>query len=419
MEILNIYLCGIVMPIFLIVSGVYFIFKLKFFYILHPIKAVKEMSSGGFKSLSLALAGTLGIGNIVGVASAISSGGAGAIFWMWISAFLAMSIKYIEVVLAMRYRQKDSDGKLYGGAPYYIQNGLKDVLGLKISKILASIFAILCIINSLSTGNLVQVNAVTSILPISKLQFGLTFFLISFIIILGGLKRIGRVSAILIPVLTVFYLCLASYIIILNFKQIPYVFFLIFKDAFSVRSAFSGVTGYGIARAIRYGVTRGILSNEAGCGTSPTAHASSLATNEHSQGCLGIFEVFVDTIVLCSITAIVIILAGANQESPLDSVVFSFQKYLGIIGKYGIIISSLLFSLATVVCQYYYGAESLRFITNKKSFTAVYTLIFGFTIFLGALIPMTLMWQISDLVIALMTVFNLFCILMLQKSGKI
>ena len=415
LETINKYLCGIIMPIFLILVGIFLIFKLKFFYILRPFKSFKSMLNGGFKPLCLALAGTLGVGNIVGVASAISMGGAGAVFWMWISAIFAMGIKYVEVLLAMRYRKKSKSG-YFGGAPYYISEGFKNSLGKRLSNALGCFFALLCVLNSLSTGNLVQVNSVVSLVPLKNYIVGIIFCLLTFFIIIGGSKRINSFTSFLIPFLSFLYIGISLYILIINYTKVPNLFYIIFKDAFSVKSAASGFLGFGIMSAIRYGVSRGILSNEAGCGTSPTAHASSNTNDFHSQGCLGIFEVFVDTILLCTLSALIILLANGSNENAMELVIFSFEVTSGLVGKYIVTICSFLFSFATVICQFYYGAESLKFITKKKAARGVYSLIFAFTIIIGSIIPMSIMWQISDLVIALMTIFNTTCILFLYKN---
>ena len=414
LEFLNNYLCGIILPITLILVGIYFAFSLKFFYILHPVRLVKNMARGGFKSLSVALAGTLGVGNIVGVASALVSGGAGAIFWMWISALIAMSLKYCEVTLAMKYRRTKENGEHYGGAPYYIYEGLKSKG--KVSRYLSAFFALLCVINSLTTGNLVQINAVTNLTSIPKIYVGIFFSILIFIIIRGGIKRISTFSSSLIPILSVFYIVLSIYIIFANLSQIPSVFTLIFKEAFSFRCAVSGFCGYGIASAIRYGVSRGLLSNEAGCGTSPTAHASSDTSDIHSQGCLGIFEVFVDTILLCTLTAVVILIYGIKDDNSMTLVIKAYELFGHTIGKYGIIISSMLFALATVACQYYYGIESLNFISSRNHIKNAFTVIFCVTVVIGAIIPMSLMWQISDLALGVMTVCNLLCLFMLRRE---
>jgi len=245
LEFLNRYLCGIILPVMLILVGIYYAFRLKFFYILHPIRLVRDMARGGFKSLSVALAGTLGVGNIVGVASALISGGAGAIFWMWVSAFIAMSLKYCEVCLAMKYRRVKNNGEHYGGAPYYIRDGLKKKYGLKLARLFSVIFALLCTVNSLTTGNLVQINAVSNLTSFPKIYVGIFFAVLILFIILGGIKRISSFSSILIPILSVFYVVMSIYIVFSNLSQIPSVFALIFKEAFSVKSAASGFCGYG------------------------------------------------------------------------------------------------------------------------------------------------------------------------------
>ena len=420
MELLNHYLSGVLLPAFLMLTGVFFAFKLKFFYILHPVKTSVDMVRGqkkGFSSLSLALAGTLGIGNIVGVASAILMGGAGSIFWMWISAFCAMSLKYAEVFLAIKFQQHGEQNKPYGGAPYYIKYGLEKKLGKGLTLVLASIFAILCVVNSLTTGNLVQINSVSSLLPVSSLFFGIVFTVLVFAVICGGYLRICKITAFLIPILSSIYIFLCLVIILGNIYEIPRLFEKIFSDAFGVRSASAGFCGYGIAASIRYGVSRGVLSNEAGCGTSPAAHASSKCESPHRQACLGIFEVFFDTVVLCSLTAFIILLAGSKAESPMELVLFSFEKYTGAFGTFLVALLSILFAFATVVCQYFYGIEALRYFSNKRGKTA-YTFIFCLILLLGAVMPMSLMWQISDLAIAVMTVINLGCLLLLSKHIK-
>ena len=418
MDKINEVLCGIILPLFLLGSGLFFAIKLKFFYILKPIKSIKAMISckGGFSSLCVALAGTLGIGNIVGVASAILGGGYGSIFWMWISAIFSMSLKYAEVTLAMKHR-RIKDGKYYGGAPYYIYEGFSKKCGKKASFIFASVFAILCTINSLTTGNLVQANAISNIFDFPKLILGLLFTAFAIIVVLRGIKRISKFTSILIPILSIFYMCLCVFILIKNISSVPYAFKLIFKSAFNLRSASFGILGFTITRAIRFGVSRGLLSNEAGSGTSPCAHASSNAENAHSQGCLGIFEVFFDTIVLCTLTALVIIISGIfSSENAMDLVLDSFELNLGSIGRYGVLISCLLFSFATVITQYFYGKESLSFISRSKIFKNAFTILFFLVTFVSFLIPMSVMWEIADLVLAVMTIFNLICLLFLHKE---
>ena len=421
LEKLNEALGGILMPAILIIIGTFFAARLGFFYVFHPIKTVKTIlsnSKGGFKSLTVALAGTPGVGNIAGVSSAIIMGGAGAVFWMWISAFAAMSLKYVEVFLSIKYRREKS-GEYYGGAPYYIRDGMKNKIGARFSLYLSCIFALLCVLNSLTTGNLVQINAVANVTPLPPIIFGIIFTVTVFLIISGGVKRISSFTFILMPLLTVFYIVLSLYVIIYDAQKIPDTLALIFKSAFSFRSAASGVFGYGIKEAIRYGVSRGVLSNEAGCGTAPTAHASSNTGSAHAQGCLGILEVFTDTIVLCTLTALVILIAGENPSGDAVSLVSaSYGKYLGKFGVYAISGSSVLFALATVACQFYYGEEALSYITKSKLSKGIYTAVFFFVCIVSSVVPMSLMWQISDLTLSIMTVFNVICLLFLFGDLK-
>ncbi len=414
LEKINSVICGAILPITLLAFGIYFLVKLKGFFILHPIRTFKDVFSGksGAVSLCVALSGTLGVGNIVGVASAIIAGGAGAVFWMIMSAFVAMGLKYAEVSLAMKYRRYTDDGYI-GGAPYYINDGLRERFGIN-GRGCGVIFALLCIINSLSTGNLVQINAVSSSLPVEKFIFCFIFALCVLIVIIGGGKRIRGTCTVLIPILTFLYVFVSLYIIISNYQHIPAAFTIIFKEAFSFRSAVSGFCGYGIASAMRYGISRGLLSNEAGCGTSPCAHAES-QNNAHSQGCFGILEVFIDTTVLCTLTALVIILSGTVVDDAMKTVVLSFSTFLGKFGEYFIILSCLFFAFATVICQYYYAEKSLNFITNRKSAKIVFSVFFILICALCAFIPMDAVWQISDLVIAIMAIVNILFLFALYK----
>lgn len=418
MEILNSYLSGLIMPVLLIILGIFFALKLKFFYILHPLKTVQSVLNNrknGFKALSVALAGTLGVGNIVGVASAILLGGAGSIFWMWVSAICAMSLKYAEVYLAMKFR-KEQNGQFYGGAPYYIKEGLRKKIGLKSAYFLSLIFAVFCVINSLTTGSLVQINSVSSLLPISPLCFGIAFTVLAFFAISGGIKRIGTVTSWLIPALTASYVFICLTIILSNFADVPKAISLIIKDAFNLKSAVGGFCGFGFSRALRYGVSRGVLSNEAGCGTSPAAHASSESDNPHGQGCLGIFEVFVDTILLCTLTAIVILISVQNTvSSPMDLVIRSFEQFAGKLGGIAVTALSVCFAFATVICQYFYGIEALSYVSKARAVKTFFTFIFCLVLLVGAVIPMSLMWQISDLAIAVMTIVNLICLFVLRE----
>ena len=407
--------CGIIMPLALVITGIRFGIGLKFFYLLHPIRLIKDILSGkgGYKSLSLALAGTLGVGNIVGVASAISVGGVGSVFWMVLSAFVAMGIKYVETYLAVKHKRWDGEAYM-GGAPLYIEKAVNGKNG----HVVALIFALMCVSNSLITGNLVQINAVSDILPINKLCFGIIVSALFVAIIINGYNKISSVTAILIPILSFSYIFLTLYIILGNVAEIPRITALIISEAFNIKSAISGVGAYSILTAMRYGISRGVLSNEAGCGTSPIAHASSENT-PHIQGCLGIFEVAIDTVILCPLTAFVLILSGfVTEKSPMYAVFCAFSHFLGEFGGYFVSASCLLFAFATLLSQYYYGKKSLDYISKSRIIHTPYVLLFVLTCIIAPIIPNSTMWIISDINVALLTVINLlFLNLLFKKRG--
>lgn len=414
LENVNFILCGVILPIAICLVGVFFVAKLRFFYILHPIKAFKTIvhSGGGFKPLCVALAGVLGVGNIVGVASAIIMGGAGAVFWMLLSAFIAMSVKYAEVFLSIKHRRGSVDN-YYGGAPYYIQ----DALGGKQGRFFGGVFAVLCILNSLSTGNLVQISSISDLLPNSRLTFGICFAIIVLLVVRGGEARIQNVSSVLIPILSLSYICISLYIIFSNFSEVCVAISRIFTEAFAIKSVCGGAIGYGIGQAIRYGFTRGLLSNEAGCGTATIAHASS-KIDAHSQGCLGIFEVFWDTVVLCLITALVILTANTGESNPILLAVSSYGAFTGELGRFFIAFSCALFALATVGCQYYYGERALRYLSSSRLSRALYSVVFFSVCIFSTIISSALMWHISDFTVAFLALINLVFLIILSKEVK-
>lgn len=407
-------LCGIILPVFLLFTGIRYGIKLKFFYILHPVKTAKAMLSGknGFSALSLALAGTLGIGNIVGVSAAISVGGAGALFWMCASCIVAMSVKYGETYFALRYK-KIHNGVAFGGAPYYIREAFPNKKGV----ILAFVFAFLCVGNSLITGNFVQINAVKDILPIKPIILGGVFAILLLMVVYKGVNRISSLTSLVIPLLTLFHVVLSLYIIFANYQHVPAVFSKIIKEAFNFKATITGVGSFGILTAIRYGVSRGLLSNEAGCGTSPIAHASS-DNDPHIQGCLGIFEVFFDTVVLCTITALVILLYGERDLPPVEWVAAAYGHYLPRVGDFFIKASCFIYVFSTLISQFYYGDKSLSYVTESKAVHTVFALLSALVCILSPLAPSSLMWTVSDINIALLTVFNLITLNFLIKRLK-
>ncbi|MBQ7670880.1 MAG: sodium:alanine symporter family protein [Clostridia bacterium] len=429
LEVTNSFLSGMILPAVLIFVGVFLAAKFRFFFLIHPFKTMKRVgtaaSSGGtspFKALTVALAGTLGVGNISGVATAITAGGPGAVFWMWASALTAMSVKYAEVYLAVKYRRAEVSGdkvRYRGGAYYYMKEGLAKFLGKRTSSVIAVFFACLLVSNSLLTGNIVQVNAASSVFDgVPKIAVGAVIAVFALAVSAGGAKRVGDFTVRVIPFLTAVYVFLSLFIIISNIGKTGEVLRSIVDGAFSFRAAAGGAAGYGISRAVRFGVTRGVFSNEAGCGTAPTAHASADAKSPHDQGCLGIFEVFCDTIVMCTMTAFVILLSGVTG---VDGIPLSMKAYGAFFGKFGEIaigVSVMIFAVATVICQGYYGLEAIESLGGKKKARAVYlAAAFGATL-LGSVMSQSAVWQFADLEIAVMTVVNTLAVFILSDGVR-
>ncbi|MBE6632528.1 MAG: alanine:cation symporter family protein [Ruminococcaceae bacterium] len=415
---INTYLLGPALTLLLLSAGIFCHIRFNgvlFSKIHHIVLCLFERRSdkngiSPFKAVTLALAGTLGVGNITGVAGAIISGGAGAVFWMWISALISTALKFSEVCLAVKYRQ---DGK--GGAPYYIEKILK-------SRKMGMIFSILCLASSFTLGNMVQIKASADsfnyVFGIKPIYIGVILAFLCFAVIFKGVKSISDITVKLIPLLSLIYCFFSLYIIFSNLNNMPKVFKEIFNSAFSFKAAGGGIAGFFISRSVRYGISRGLASNESGCGTAPFAHAASNSTSPIKQGFWGVFEVFIDTIIICSMTAFVILLSpykyGSFDAMPL--VLNSYEYYLGEFSSYFMCFSILFYSLSSAVCWSYYGTEALFFIKKSKIYTKAYILLYCSVIILGAVFDFELIWELSDLTIGLMTLLNIICILLASKE---
>ncbi len=340
---------GVPMLILLIGTGIYFSFRLKFFQIFKSkyvlkntflsifkkksvTKSTDKNSISQFQALATALAGTIGTGNISGVATAIVLGGPGAVFWMWVSAFFGMMTGFSENVLGIYYRKKDSTQSWRGGPMYYLENGFdKSKSSKKIGKILAVAFAFFCICASIGMGNIAQVNSITSSLTtafvpmfgleIPSIAIGIVLAIIIGVIIIGGISRIGKVAEKIIPFVAIFYIVLCLSVLFLNFDKISYVFTSIFESAFSFSAIGGGVGGYAMKKAIEMGFKRGIFSNEAGLGSSVIVHTSSNVKEPVVQGMWSIFEVFFDTILICTLTAFVILSSTTGNAVTIDKAI--------------------------------------------------------------------------------------------------
>lgn len=405
-------LSGVILPAVLLVAGVFLGMKIRFFYILHPIRLCRDIRDAAtgegispVRALTVALAGTLGVGNITGVTAAIACGGAGAVFWMWVCALLVMSVKYAEVYLSQVYRSADGDG----GAMYYIRYGLS---GCRFAPALAATFAVLIIVNSILTGVIVQTDAAVTavghmVTGVPPAVWGILFGVMGGAMCAGGFRGVSGFTVRLIPVLTGVFILVSVWCIIHNIKALPDAVEAIFRGAFTPDAAGGGVLGFGINSAVRYGVSRGIFSNEAGCGTSTSAHGAATAKSPHHQGCMGIFEVFADTIVLCTVTALVVLTSGIHpSEDGMVSALLAYGKSGGEACAVIVGVAVILFALATVVSQSCYGMSGVGYLTKRTWARGLYIVMIGAGAVAGSVIPAGFMWDTADLVIAVMTVVN-------------
>ena len=376
-----------------------------------------------FEAVATAMAGTVGTGNIAGVTGAIFVGGPGAVFWMWVSAFFGMCSKYAEIVLAMKYREKKADGTWAGGPMYYIENGLG-----KNFKWLAVIFAIFGGLASFGIGNIAQSSeisgALQSLIGVSPMVAGILLAVVVAIVVLGGVKRIGQVTSLMVPFMSIFYVIAGIIVIVMRIGDIPGVLCNIVTSAFSFEAVGGGVFGYAIMVAMRQGFARGVFSNEAGLGSAPIAHAASSTEEPCEQAVWGVFEVFVDTIIICTITALTVLLSGVlATEGGLSAfsskgaaAVAAFNTILpGTIGGTVIQISLLFFAMSTILSWSYYGERCWGYLSgNSKVFDLIYKVVFIAMCIVGATGSGTLMWDIADTLNGLMAIPNLIALLLLS-----
>ena len=377
-----------------------------------------EKNSSGvspFQAVATAMAGTIGTGSIAGIATAIVAGGPGAVFWMWISALLGMVTKYSEIVLSLYYREKNENGEWVGGPMYYIKNGLK-------LKWLSVVFAMFAMIACLGTGNATQSNSIAvaldSTLGVTPWITGVVLTVIVAVVILGGVKRIAAVNEKMVPFMAMFFVVCAFAALLLNFKYIPDAFALIFKEAFNFKAAAGGAVGYGIMKAMQSGFSRGVFSNEAGLGSAPIAHAASTTKDPVKQGLWGMFEVFFTTIIICTVSALVILTTGFYGDG-LDGAALSIQSFNSIIpGVGGIIVtvSTIFFALSTILGWAYYGEVATSYIfKNAKCSVTIYRVVYVAFVLIGAVLELKVVWDISVMMNTLMAIPNLIGIIGLYK----
>ena len=385
-----------------------------------------------FEAFSAAISGTVGTGNIVGVTSAILTGGPGAVFWMWVSAFFGMVTNYAENVLGLYYRKKDGEGNLSGGAFYYISYGLK----WKWLGYVAAVFTMLAAvgmsgvqtnkISGILSGSLSQIFGEESVFPL-KLVIGVIVAVLVAVIIIGGIKRIGRVASMIVPFMSVLFIIMALIAIVRNAPAVPGAFALIFQKAFTFRAAGGGIMGYAFAEVIRKGMARGVFSNEAGLGSSVIAHSASETREPVRQGLWGIFEVFFDTFVICTLSALMMLssmdlsaLTGKEDDTATSLLIYS--ENFGVFGTVAISVILPLFAFTTIIAWSYYGEKATEFcfqwLKGKGQSIAVVTfkVVFVLLIVLAALITGKLLWDISDTFNGLMAIPNLISVVALSGT---
>lgn len=379
-----------------------------------------------FQAVCTALAGTVGTGNIAGVAGAVAIGGPGAVFWMWCSAFLGMCTKFAEVTLAIHYREKNEKGEYIGGPMYYIKNGLG-----RNWEWMAALYAIFGVLTVFGTGNATQVNTIISSVNTALLSFnlvsesqlprlnliiGIGIACLVAVVLLGGVKRIGQVTERLVPFMAVLYILLALGVILLNIQNVPAVFVSIFKGAFTPAGVTGGVIG-SMFISLKKGVSRGIFSNEAGLGTGSIAHACSDTDNAVQQGYFGIFEVFMDTIVICTLTALVILCSGIpvgfGQAAGAELTIAGFTSTYGSWVSVFTACAMCCFAFSTIIGWGLYGSRCMEFVFKSGS-VKPFLLAYSLVSIVGATMNLGLMWDIAETFNGLMAIPNLIALIMLS-----
>lgn len=373
-----------------------------------------------FQAVCTALAATVGTGNIVGVALAIATGGPGAVFWLWISALVGMVIKYCEVTLSQAYRTTNDKGEIVGGPMYYISKGMDQ-------KWLAVLFAVFGGFASLGIGASVQANAlaggVNATFGVSTQIIGVVVAVLGALIFIGGIKRIANVTEFLVPFMSILYIAGALVVLVINIEQIPGAFALIIKNTFTGTAAVGGFLGASVMYACRIGMARGVFTHEAGMGSAPIAHASASTDHPARQGLWGAFEVFFDSIVMCTITALVILTSGLWCDAAYveDTRAMSSQAFENAFtgGQYIVTVGLCLFAFATIIAWYYYGEKCVEYLSKGNKYVKLfYQIVYSLMIFWGCVASLDAVWEFADLFNGLMAVPNLIALIVLAPVIK-
>ena len=423
LELINEYLSSPVLVSVMASCGVFLSVNLRFFKPSNLFSAIKELRSGKsgdgispLSSLSVALAGTLGVGNIAGVAVAISVGGAGAVFWMAVSAFIGAVLKYCEAYLSVKLRQSGSHD---GGAPYYIEK----IAGKKAGKT----YAVLCILTSFISGPFIQMNAASSALKVSyevpKIAAGAVFAAVCLLVAAGGIVRVSAFTSAAMPLFCAVFAAVSVIAVSMRLNEVPAVIARIFTEAFGISQITGGFSGALIAAGIRAGMTKGVFSHEAGCGTSSFSHAASSLDSPAAQGMIGVLEVMTDTLFFGGLTSLVILLSPAGSEySGYDGAAISISAYsyfFGASAGHILTVLTVFFAFATVLCWAYYGCRSVRFVTGSDKYIKPYLFIYCISMTVGSVASASVIWQLSDMICAVLLVINCFSLIKGRRYFKL
>lgn len=417
---LNDFLWSYVLIALLLVLGVYFTLKsnfVQFRYFKEMIKLLGASSTNkkkgqisSFQAFCISTASRVGTGNIAGIAIAITLGGPGAVFWMWLVALIGGASSFVESTLAQIYKVKDGDG-FRGGPAYYIEKGLNN-------KFMSIVFSVLITVSFGFVFNAIQSNTVAqafqSAFGIDKSIMGILLAVLTTVVIFGGVHRVAKISEVIVPIFAVAYILVAMVVILLNIQKLPEIFTLIMENAFGLQA----IAGGGLGATMLMGIKRGLFSNEAGMGSAPNAAATATTSHPVSQGLIQALGVFTDTIVICSCTAFIILTCGDYATSNLSGIQltqYALSSQIGSIGNYFIAVCIFLFAFSSIVGNYYYGQSNIEFISGSKTLLSTYRIaVVGMVIF-GSLTAVDIVWNLGDLFMALMAIINLFAISKLSK----
>ena len=433
----NNFVWGPIMLALLVGTGVFLTVRLKFLpwlnlmYAIRMIFEKKDQHEGDispFQSLMTALSATVGTGNIVGVATAMVLGGPGALVWMWVSALFGLSTKYGESVLAVKYRETNSVGEMSGGPMYAMKNGIGGAFG----SVMATLFALFAVFSSFGIGNMTQANSIASAIQasfgVSTTTTGAVITVLSLLILVRGIRSIGAVSSVIVPLMAALYFIAAIVAILTNISAIPAGVAEIFRMAFSMDAVTGGVGGSIVASmltAMRWGVARGVFSNEAGMGSAPIAAAAARTDHPSRQGYVNMTGTFFDTMIICMLTGLVIASSGAlgmtdpatgKLVSGANLTILTFKSAFGESAPLIVSVSLALFAFSTILGWEYYGEKSLEYLVSARPAIMAYRVIFSLITFVGATTTLEIVWNFSDTMNGLMSIPNLICLIWLSKD---